>query len=78
MTMASRLCVTTIDEIRLATTPMPSVMAKPWTCGGPMKPRITHVINVEVFESRIAGHARRLFQNRDDQYVDLARTDGGR
>jgi Zn-dependent protease with chaperone function len=26
----------------------------------------------------IAGHARRLFQNRDDQYVDLARTDGGR
>jgi Zn-dependent protease with chaperone function len=26
----------------------------------------------------IAGHARRLFQNRDDQYADLARTDGGR
>src|SRR5713101_9597074 len=24
----------------------------------------------------IAGHARRLFQNRDDQYADLARTDG--
>ena len=47
-----------IEEIRLAMTPMPRTIAKPLTCAGPTNPRITHVISVDVFESRMAGHAR--------------------
>src|SRR2546430_5227402 len=50
-TIASRLCVTTIEEMRLATTPIPSVIAKPFTADGPMKPRMTQVMNVDVLES---------------------------
>ncbi len=56
--MASRLWVTTIDDTRLASTPMPSVMAKPCTAGGPTNPRMTQVMKVDVLESRMAGHAR--------------------
>ena len=34
-------------------------MAKPCTCGGPIKPRITQVMKVDELESLMAGHARR-------------------
>src|SRR5437660_53749 len=58
-TIASRLCVMTMDDTRLASTPIASVMAKPLICGGAANTRMPLVISVETLESRIAGQARR-------------------
>ena len=65
MTRCRNVRVTVIAVKRLTSTPMANVRAKPLTILAPKldpnQNRITHVMSVEAFESRMDGQARAKF-----------------